>query len=149
MFFTGVVLLDSKQRIYLIKEDDRNKIGKDRWNLPGGGVDISEGLIESARRETFEETGYKNEVKSLVGVYKATKGDTEWVYVVFESFADTESDAKSKVVDKSVKAGKWFDKDEFLNLDKSEIVHPDMFTVYEIAISGRGLALETVKFIEY
>ena len=50
--FVGVVLLDYQERIYLIKEADKNKIGKNRWNLPGGSVDGEEGLVEAVLRET-------------------------------------------------------------------------------------------------
>ena len=45
--------------------------------------------------------------------------------------------------------GKWFSKNEFLHLDSEEIVHPDMQLVYSIATEGKGLSIDSVKFIDY
>lgn len=144
--YTGAVLLNSKNAIYLVKEDDVNAIGQDRWNLPGGSVDQSESLINSVKREVKEETGYNAEVKSLVGCYKAFKGDKDWLYIVFELLATND---QTTPVDMDIKEGKWFEKTEFLALDPSQMVHSDMKLVYQIAIENRGLPLESVKFINY
>ncbi len=67
--FVGTVLLDDNERIFLVKEDDKNKIAKGRWNLPGGSIDGEESLVDAAQRETIEETGYNCEIASLLGCY--------------------------------------------------------------------------------
>ena len=144
--FVGVVLLDSQDRIYLIKEEDKYKIAQDRWNLPGGSVDGNESFIEAASRETKEETGYDVEITNLLGCYNAKKKGSYWAYIVFEAqLLNNETDC----VDENVKEGRWFKKDEFLRLDSSQIVHPDMQLVYEVAVNGKGLRTDTVKFIDY
>lgn len=145
--FTGVVLTDDNQRIYLIKEDDKNKIGQDRWNLPGGSIDEAEGIVASAERETLEETGYKAKAKAIVGCYQGTKGGKTWLYVVVS--ADLVDSEKTSIIDSSVKEGRWFTKEEFLKMDIAQMVHPDMKLVYQTAIGGKGLSLESVKFINY
>lgn len=145
--FTGVVLLDSQKRIYLIKEEDKNKLGPDRWNLPGGSVDAGEDIIESAQRETLEETGYQNRPRSIVGCYKAYKSGKSWIYIVLETEVLTAK--KTPVTDPEVKEGHWFGKEEFLKMDNSLMVHPDMKLVYKIATEKRGLSLDSVKFINY
>ena len=117
--FVGVVLINSQEKIYLIKEEDKNKIGKNRWNLPGGSVDGDESLIESAKRELIEESGYNAQMDSLLGVYYCKKEDHKWVYIVFKSLLG--DDKKETALDKSVKEGKWFAKDEFLHLDENEL----------------------------
>ena len=38
------------------------------WTLPGGGVNLGEELEAAARRETWEETGYRIDVGELLGV---------------------------------------------------------------------------------
>jgi len=144
--FVGIVLTDSKQRIYLIKEEDKNKIGKDRWNLPGGSVDLGEGLIEAAERETKEETGYDSEINSLVGCYKCKNKSRSWLYIVFGSGV---IDHKQKPIDPGIIDGRWFKKDEFLKLKPVEIVHPDMKLVYKIAIENKGLGINSIKYIDY
>lgn len=145
--FTGVVLLDEKSRVYLIKEDDKHKISLDRWNLPGGSVDAGEGLTRSAERETFEETGYQAKAKSILGCYLGCKGNNSWLYIVLKAVLKDEK--RTPPIDVSVKEGRWFDKKEFLGMDNSLMVHPDMKLVYKIALGDKGLGLESVKFINY
>lgn len=38
------------------------------WTLPGGGIDEGESPADAAVREIFEETGYRAELESLIGV---------------------------------------------------------------------------------
>jgi ADP-ribose pyrophosphatase YjhB (NUDIX family) len=144
--FVGTVLIDENERIFLIKENDKNKIGLDRWNLPGGSVDGKESLIEAACRETKEETGYETQVTSLLGCYKCAKKDKLWVYIVFGAAPIKKM---GRATDLEVKKGKWFTKQEFMHLDVSQLVHPDMQLVYKIAISGRGCPVDSVKSIDY
>lgn len=144
--FVGIVLLDDKERIHLIKEDDKYRISRGRWNLPGGSVDNDEGLTDSAKRETKEETGYDATVKSLLGCYLCKKGEASWIYVVFKAEIEGKNKAKT---DPGVKKGKWFTKKEFLKMDQSRLVHPDMKLVYKIATENKGLAADSIKFIDY
>lgn len=144
--FVGTVLLDEQERIFLIKEEDKNTIGKNRWNLPGGSVDLDESLIEAATRENKEETGYDAEITSLVGCYNCKKRNQLWVYIVFSAKIKGE---KEKITDSGVKEGKWFSKEEFLHMDSLELVHPDMQLVYNIAIEEKGLPIDSIKYIDY
>ena len=39
------------------------------YNQPAGHVEVGEGLIAAAVRETFEETGWQVRVECLIGIY--------------------------------------------------------------------------------
>lgn len=144
--FVGSVLLDDKNRIFLIREEDKNQISKGKWNLPGGLVVEGESLTEAVARECEEETGYPAKVKFLVGCYLCRKGNNSWMYVVFSAKT---AGARKQVSDKKVSSGKWFSKDVFLKLKNSDLVHPDMKVVYKKAIEKEVLGLDTVKLINY
>jgi len=144
--FVGVVLKDEKDRVFLIREKDKHDITEMRWNLPGGSVDRDEGLIEAAIRETKEKTGFDISINSLLGCYKCRKGFNSWIFIVFEGRLSGNGGKKK---DPDVIEGKWFDEKSFIALRSTEIVHPDMRLVYQIAGENRGLKIDSVKYIEY
>lgn len=43
-----------------------------RWSLPAGFMEYGEGPEETARRETFEETGLRVRLRSVLGAYRAS-----------------------------------------------------------------------------
>jgi len=61
-------------RIVVVRGDDvllvRHRSGRTPWSLPGGGVGKREPLADAARRECYEETGARVEIKRLHGVFE-------------------------------------------------------------------------------
>jgi len=57
-----------KHNKILLVQEGKKRCYKE-WNFPGGHVDYGEDLIEAAKREAYEETGYRVKIKGLVGVY--------------------------------------------------------------------------------
>jgi ADP-ribose pyrophosphatase YjhB (NUDIX family) len=60
----NVVVVDDAGQILLIRRTDN-----DNWALPGGAMDLGESLVDTARRETAEETGIEVEITGLIGIY--------------------------------------------------------------------------------
>ncbi len=60
----NVVVVNDAGEILLIRRSDN-----DNWAVPGGGMDLGESLVDTAVRETREETGIEVEVTGLVGIY--------------------------------------------------------------------------------
>lgn len=77
MFSIGVfvTIFDEQRRVLLCHRRDL-----DVWNLPGGRLERGELPVETAVRETREETGLEIAVERLVGVYAKTDKD-ELVFV--------------------------------------------------------------------
>ncbi len=71
-----VVLLDGAARIFMMRASDPVDPHKPPWwEIPGGGADRNEDLAQAARRELYEETGFKD----------VTLGPCVWTqYVEFE-----------------------------------------------------------------
>ena len=53
----GVIVLNNKNRVFVGKRKD-NPV--DKWQMPQGGVNEGERLIDAMKRELEEETGIKN-----------------------------------------------------------------------------------------
>ncbi len=60
----GVFVLDEKGRILMEKRSDSSM-----WGLLGGRVEPGESVIQAAKREVAEESGFEIEVTRLVGVF--------------------------------------------------------------------------------
>ena len=53
----GIILLNNKNRIFVGKRIDNPK---NFWQMPQGGIDENEDLLQAAKRELEEETGIKS-----------------------------------------------------------------------------------------
>lgn len=70
----STVVVD-RQHILMIREGHGRKRGC--WNLPGGKAQSGERLLETAVRETLEETGYEIKPLGLLGLYINVRGTTK------------------------------------------------------------------------
>ena len=57
---------ESKEVVFEVKENQ--KICRGKWNIPAGGVDDNENIIEAAKREIFEETGCSVKINGLLEI---------------------------------------------------------------------------------
>ena len=53
----GVIVLNNENKVFVGKRKD-NPV--DKWQMPQGGVDKNENLLDAMKRELFEETSIKN-----------------------------------------------------------------------------------------
>ncbi len=63
----------SGNRILLLRRSPLHTYGqRTLWNCPGGSIEFGEDPIAAIRREVFEETGIRPEVRDLVSVWAET-----------------------------------------------------------------------------
>ena len=61
---SAVLVLDTHNRLLMIKRSDNNK-----WGIPGGAMELGESTEETAKRELLEETGLEAGELKLFGVF--------------------------------------------------------------------------------
>jgi len=109
----GLIIKD--ERILLIKSKFSNL-----WELPGGGVEIDETILEALSREVYEETGYKIIVKNKQPLYIEdnyfyTPNLDEYyraIPMVFKAEPKGSNKNAKPTHNKEVAEVKWFDLDK-------------------------------------
>ncbi|MGG1644361.1 NUDIX hydrolase [Paenibacillus sp. NRS-1782] len=69
---TGIVLVASvsiirTDKVLIIKEHKHT--ARNKWNFPGGRIELGEDILDAARREVKEETGYDVKLTGTTGIY--------------------------------------------------------------------------------
>jgi 8-oxo-dGTP pyrophosphatase MutT (NUDIX family) len=119
------ILLVSGNEVLLVRHRRRTA-----WNLPGGGISLSEDPASGALRELYEETRIKfNAVDYCLGTYCAkSEGKRDTVYV----FVKTIPEKIMPVCSLEIQEAKWFSVD---NLPE----HISRATGYRIGEYKEGL----------
>lgn len=104
----GIVEKDGK--VLLVQELKERCYGK--WNIPAGGLEINESLVEGAIREIKEETGCDVEITGLLSLVNDVAEDRIFIAVVFATKLINEKIQynKNEILDV-----KWFDIDDVIN----------------------------------
>jgi len=63
----STIITNEKNQILLVKEKKEKIFNK--LNLPGGHMELGEGLVEGAKREAMEEVNVDVEILGLIGVF--------------------------------------------------------------------------------
>lgn len=66
----------------IVEQDDQillqHRKDRDVWGIPGGGMEPGETFLETAIRETYEETGLQAKNLQLFGLYSGEEGYAEY-----------------------------------------------------------------------
>jgi|10_taG_2_1085330.scaffolds.fasta_scaffold04387_9 8-oxo-dGTP pyrophosphatase MutT (NUDIX family) len=82
-FSAMVVVIDDMGRVLLLHRLDSPEVKfSNQWGFPGGGSEPNEEPLQTAIRETYEETGLRVDASSLVLLYeKATNKKNVYFFV--------------------------------------------------------------------
>lgn len=96
---------------FILAKQFRPGPGKIMYELPGGAPNKNESLIDAARRELMEETGYEDGAMEFVGSYAVAATSTVWLH----AFIATDCRKKGA-----------------LNLDETEFIEPVEVSLEEL-----------------
>lgn len=104
-------ILEKDGKFLLVQEN--KTICKGKWNLPAGGLDRNESLIEGAKREIYEETGCEVEITGILEIVNEILEGMNIVCFFFDT----------KIISENIKADgeeisnvKWFTYEEIINM---------------------------------
>lgn len=104
-------ILEKDGKFLLVEENQKKCRGK--WNLPAGGLDENESLIEGAKREILEEIGCKVEI---TGILEIVNEILEGVNIVCFFFDTKIIDDNTKIDGEEISNVKWFTYEEIINM---------------------------------
>lgn len=83
-------LIRENGRVLLIKR--ANEPSKGKWSIPGGLVEVGEGVRDAVAREVLEELGLRIRVGDLIGVFENVVrdgvGGIRYHFVILDYFAE-------------------------------------------------------------
>lgn len=135
-------ILEKDGKFLLVQENQ--KICKGKWNVPAGGLDENESLIEGAKREIYEETGCKVEI---TGILEIVNEILEGVNIVC-FFFDT------KIISENIKADgeeisnvRWFSYEEIINMKDKLRADGYFLSTIKNKIENKIQSIEIIKSI--
>ena len=76
-------LIEKDGKFLLVKEN--KKICKGKWNIPAGGVDDNENVIDAAKREIFEETGCTAKINGILEIINQNLENVDLLLFIFDA----------------------------------------------------------------
>jgi len=102
----GVIVANDHDELLLI-ESYRYISQSMGWEIPAGGMDDNEAILDAAQREVGEETGYKTEACQKICSYNPSNGSSDQVFHIIQARAVGQSEGFDA---NEVKSIKWFPK---------------------------------------
>jgi ADP-ribose pyrophosphatase YjhB (NUDIX family) len=107
----GIIEKDGK---YLLVQETQEHC-RGQWNIPAGGVDDGENVIDAAKREVFEETGCKVEITGILEIVNRNLEDRDVIIFIFDTKLIEEN---IQIDGEEISDVKWFSYEEILNMKK-------------------------------
>lgn len=115
---TKVIIENSNAEILMVQE--AKDFIHESWDFPGGGWEEGESIIECAKREALEETGYPIEIESLISIYKGDSNSTNTETIVFVFKACVKGKRHKEELEDDVIDVDYFSPEEIRKLDLRE-----------------------------
>jgi 8-oxo-dGTP pyrophosphatase MutT (NUDIX family) len=115
-------------------------------NQPAGHWEAGETLIEAARRETLEETGWEVEILSLLGLYEYHPPDLPYGFLRLAFRADAVRHQAQRELDAGIVRALWLTPEE-LRREHARHRSPMVLSCVEDALAGRSFPLSLISHL--
>lgn len=135
-------ILEKDGKFLLVQENQTMCKGK--WNVPAGGLDENESLIEGAKREIYEETGCEVEITGILEIVNEILEGMNIVCFFFDT----------KIISENIKADgeeisnvKWFTYEEIINMQDQLRADGYFLSTIKNKIDNKIQSTEIIKSI--
>jgi 8-oxo-dGTP pyrophosphatase MutT (NUDIX family) len=135
----AVVVEDDQGRFLMVEESSHGQLV---FNQPAGHVEEDERILDAARREALEETGYQVRPDYFLGLYTFTAPANGVTYYRF-CFAATALERITDNLDDDIIAAHWLTLDQ-LKERKHQLRSPLVLKCIEDYRSGRRFPLDVI-----
>ena len=136
---TVATVIEQDGRFLMVEEISS---GKTVINQPAGHIEQGETIIEAARRETLEETGWQAEPQQLVGLYTYTAPSNGITYHRYCLSAKATHEVQNAQLDDGIIGPRWMTLDELRNCPnlRAQMV----LTCVEDYLAGKHYPLDVI-----
>nr|CAA6820674.1 MAG: Phosphatase NudJ [uncultured Thiotrichaceae bacterium] len=138
-------VIEQDNRYLMVEEAIR---GHMLLNQPAGHLEYGESLLDAARRETLEETGYHYEPEAFLGASLGESDDPERVYLRFSFVGHIASKAENYQIDPDITAVHWLTEDEIRNSPNMTPRNDLVLKSIELYKQGIRLPLDSLHYMK-
>ena len=143
-FGAAGAIIERKGKILLVKEAQKSVKGK--WSQPAGWVDLGENLIEAAKREVEEETGFEFTPTNLLGIYSLVKKELDDIHHPIKIILLGRISLKQKKpLADDISEIRWFSPKEIENMDSKTLRDLDVKKMVKDYFAGKKYPLEVIS----
>ena len=107
-------IVKKEDKFLMVKEGHGRCQGM--WNFPIGHLEENETIIEGAKRETLEETGYEVDIHKMLPITELYQNNKKYILIRFLATPKE----KIKDYESTIAEIKWMRQEEILNIPKQD-----------------------------
>jgi len=138
---TVATVVPMKGRFLMVQEKSGESLV---YNQPAGHVEVGEGLIAAAVRETYEETGWQVRIVRLIGIYSHVHKERGIHYLRHCFLAMPEKQSAVTPPDSDIVQALWLSHDEIKAMP-DQLRSPLVLQALADHVSGETYSLELIK----
>lgn len=143
---TVVATIVERDGRFLFVEEESD--GRAVFNQPAGHLDPGETLLDAARRETLEESGWHVEPTGLVGIYLVEPPGTSITYQRFCFRARALRHDPARSLDKEIIRAVWLSRDELV-AERARHRSPLVLRCLDDYIAGHDYPLSLIHDLRF